>query len=160
MTYANTYVGVYKQLKNLPTLVINGNKIITGIKRSTIAKESKLYNFGGEMLQDGSMLDKCKLTEVYFKKLKGFTWYPEIPFFKKISETDGVNVKAFRTNGKGTSSLTNYDIYGIRTNRVTQKYNPKTEQYDYTRIVYNDKGTNPQIVSKWQGEYTPLKDLN
>lgn len=159
MANSSTYVGIYDQLKNLPTLVKSRNTILKGNKTSYLAKESKLYDKSGEIIESSSSPDKLKLTEEYFKKIKGFTWYSEMPFFKKVSETDGVKVKAIRTNGKNSSSLTNYDINGIRTTKLTQKYNPETQQYDYKRILFNEKGTKPQVVSSWKGEYTPLDTI-
>ena len=167
----NTYLSLYKQVRELPLLYSDATTMLPGNKISYFSKGLKEYDKGGAYLTSPFKENpQVRLTEEYFRKIKGFTWFSEQPFFKKVSETKKLDraekdldlfvVETTRTNGKGKSSLTTYDINGIKTTKVTQRLNPETQQYEYTRLVFNDRGTKPQIVAKWSGEYQPLDELS
>ena len=161
----NTYLGVYNQVRKLPVISRDTRMIIPGIKVSYFANGTKEYDIGARYVGSPFQPEpKMDLIEEYFHKIKGFTWFEEKPFFKKVSRTrkqlDTQVVDVTRTNGRGTSSKTIHDENGIRISKVQQKLvNPKKDEYQYTRLTFDERGTHPKVMSQWKDKYIPLDNL-
>lgn len=160
----NTYHGVYSRIKKLPVIYKDSKTVLPGSKTTYFANETKEYNVCGTYLTPPyNEKPQLKLIEQCYEKLKGFTWFNEIPYFKKISVTksnlENNLVEVTRATGKGFSTLTNYDAKGIRTTKVVQRINPETKLYDYSRLLFNKRGTQPKIIKTWSDDYKPLDEL-
>lgn len=167
------YYTTLSRLRNLPERRI-GSYLLRETKTSQFAGQNKLYAISGDIEKSSNpLLPNLKMVEEYFTKVgsnaKWFDRFPllkkifsknktenyfgELPIFKKITESvpeyADRGMRITRTNGKGLSTVTTLDENGIRGMKVKKQLSKDGTHFECTRYVYNEKGTEPTVVSQW-----------
>ena len=147
------YLNFTKTICSAPVFARIGDTTLTKTVSKSFADGLKQHTCSGKIKVMPKGKSQFELIEGFYHKCKNGEYFEELPFFKKITETQprfGDNALVItRANGKGASSTTTVNSEGVRLYRVSKNLNEKSGQYDCIRYVYNDNGTQPKIVSTW-----------